>query len=160
MAAGPGGALGPGFRLVSLCHARMGAPAFGVTPGEGELWLTLRTLVDADMAALLTKMRAPYEAKLSEKLAVTEGLQKGMKIMEQGRQSGVLRVTLEGSNPQLITRILNEVGALYVPRARCDFARRLNNEDAVCVGLCCLQSTNVAIELIAKNPNGVHACQA
>lgn len=47
-------------------------------------------------------------------LAVTEGLQKGMKIMEQGRQSGVLRVTLEGSNPQLITRILNEVGALYV----------------------------------------------
>jgi amidohydrolase len=51
-AAGPGGALDPGFRLVSICHARMGEPAFGITPGEGELWLTLRTLVDADMAAL------------------------------------------------------------------------------------------------------------
>ncbi len=51
-AAGPGGALQPGFRLVSICHARMGEPAFGITPGEGELWLTLRTLVDADMAAL------------------------------------------------------------------------------------------------------------
>jgi amidohydrolase len=52
LAAGPGGDLGPGFRLVSICHARMGEPAFGITPGEGELWLTLRTLLDADMAAL------------------------------------------------------------------------------------------------------------
>lgn len=52
LAAGPGGAVGPGFRLVSLCHARMGEPAFGITPGEGELWLTLRTLLDDDMAAL------------------------------------------------------------------------------------------------------------
>lgn len=52
LAAGPGGRLEPGFRLVSICHARMGEPAFGITPGEGELWLTLRTLADADMAAL------------------------------------------------------------------------------------------------------------
>jgi amidohydrolase len=52
LAAGPGGAVVPGFRLVSICHARMGEPAFGITPGEGELWLTLRTLLDGDMAAL------------------------------------------------------------------------------------------------------------
>ena len=50
-----------------------------------------------------------------------------------------------------------EVGALYVPRTRCDFARGLNDEDAMRVGLCCLQCTNVAIELIAKNPNSLHA---
>lgn len=47
-----GGAVVPGFRLVSICHARMGEPAFDITPGEGELWLTLRTLLDADMTAL------------------------------------------------------------------------------------------------------------
>ena len=29
---------------------------------------------DAEMAALIDKVRAPYEAKLGEKLAVTEGL--------------------------------------------------------------------------------------
>lgn len=53
MAAGPGGAdLAPGFRLVTVTHARMGEPAFGITPGEAELWLTLRTLEDGDMAAL------------------------------------------------------------------------------------------------------------
>ena len=28
------------------------------------------------------------------------------------------------------------------------------------VGLCRLERTDVAIELIAKNPYGVHACQA
>ena len=27
-----------------------------------------------------------------------------------------------------------EVGTLYVPGARCDLARRLDNEDAMCVG--------------------------
>lgn len=47
-------------------------------------------------------------------LAVTEGLQKTMKITEQGKQSGVLRATLEGSNPLRIAQILNEVGTLYV----------------------------------------------
>ncbi len=29
---------------------------------------------DAEMDALITKMRAPYEAKLAEKLAITDGL--------------------------------------------------------------------------------------
>ena len=47
-------------------------------------------------------------------LAVTEQLQKQMKIAEQGKQSGVLRTTLEGVSPERITKILNEVGALYV----------------------------------------------
>lgn len=69
LAAGPGGALEPGFRLVSICHARMGEPAFGITPGEGELWLTLRTLVDADMAALREEV-----VGLAEDLAKRHGL--------------------------------------------------------------------------------------
>ncbi|MGV1046028.1 polysaccharide biosynthesis tyrosine autokinase [Limnohabitans sp.] len=47
-------------------------------------------------------------------LDVTERLQKEMKIAEQGKQSGVLRTTLEGASPERITKILNEVGSLYV----------------------------------------------
>lgn len=58
LAAGQGGDIGSGFRLVSICHARMGEPAFGITPGEGELWLTLRTLVDEDMEALRHEVMA------------------------------------------------------------------------------------------------------
>jgi amidohydrolase len=58
LAAGQGGTLGPGYRLVSICHASMGEPAFGITPGAGALWLTLRTLVDADMEALRNEVMA------------------------------------------------------------------------------------------------------
>ena len=54
-----------------------------------------------------------YITRLSH-LRVTEGLQQDMKIAEQGKQSGVLRTTLEGDSPQLIAKILNEVGNLYV----------------------------------------------
>ncbi|NEX47205.1 amidohydrolase [Pseudotabrizicola algicola] len=54
-ALGPGGALEPGFRLVTLTHARLGAPTFGITPGDGELWVTLRSLTDADMIALKSR---------------------------------------------------------------------------------------------------------
>lgn len=69
LACGTGGALAPGFRLVSLCHMRAGEPAFGITPGEGEVWLTLRTLEDADMAALKTEV-----VTLAEGLAAEHGL--------------------------------------------------------------------------------------
>lgn len=49
---GPGGAMGPGFRLATVTHLRMGEPAFGIAPGEGEMWVTLRGLADADLDAL------------------------------------------------------------------------------------------------------------
>ena len=41
------------FALVTLTHLRMGAPAFGVSPGEAELFATLRTATDAGMKALV-----------------------------------------------------------------------------------------------------------
>ena len=68
-ALGPGGALDPGFRLVTLTHARLGAPTFGIAPGEGELWLTLRSLTDADMIDL--KVQAQ---DLAEQAAARRGL--------------------------------------------------------------------------------------
>jgi amidohydrolase len=51
-ALGVGGALSPDYRLVTVTHARLGEPAFGIAPGEAELWVTLRSLTDAGMAAL------------------------------------------------------------------------------------------------------------
>ncbi|MDE3175226.1 MAG: amidohydrolase [Pseudomonadota bacterium] len=54
-ALGGGGALGPGYRLVTVTHARLGEPAFGVAPGEAELFATLRTLTDDGMAALVAE---------------------------------------------------------------------------------------------------------
>jgi amidohydrolase len=42
----------PDFALATVTHTRMGAPAFGVVPGEAELFVTLRTLSDAAMSEL------------------------------------------------------------------------------------------------------------
>lgn len=49
--------LGSGSRdgdlaMVTVTHARMGEPAFGIAPGYAEIWGTLRTLTDARMEAL------------------------------------------------------------------------------------------------------------
>ncbi|MFN3724211.1 MAG: amidohydrolase [Paracoccaceae bacterium] len=57
-ALGAGGALVPGFRLTTLTHVRLGAPTFGIAPGEAELWVTLRSLTDADMIDLKAQATA------------------------------------------------------------------------------------------------------
>lgn len=46
------GQLGPDYRLVTITHARLGEAAFGIAPGEAEIWATLRTMEDGQMAAL------------------------------------------------------------------------------------------------------------
>jgi len=60
LALGPGGdpwaAPEPGFRLVTVSHLTMGAPAFGITPGAGEIWLTVRALLDSDLEDLLEQV--------------------------------------------------------------------------------------------------------
>lgn len=66
---GRGGDLGPEFRLVTLTHLRMGEPAFGITPGAGELWATLRCLSDANMAGLKAEAVA-----LARAAAAADGL--------------------------------------------------------------------------------------
>jgi len=66
------------------------------------------------VASAVGKPGAEFYIIRRSHLAVTEQLQKEMKIAEQGKQSGVLRSTLEGVSPERITKILNEVGSLYV----------------------------------------------
>lgn len=65
-ALGQGGAIGPGFRLVTITHAWMGAAAFGIAPGEAEIWATLRTMEDAPMAELRATAMAMASAEAAE----------------------------------------------------------------------------------------------
>jgi len=58
VALGPGGALDDGFALVTLTHATLGEPTFGIAPGEGALWATLRTVSDARMHTLCAEAEA------------------------------------------------------------------------------------------------------
>lgn len=66
IAAGGGGDVVPGYRLVTVTHAQLGEPAFGISPGDATLWLTLRTLLDADMAALEAEIRILVESEAKE----------------------------------------------------------------------------------------------
>lgn len=68
-ALGSGGDLDENFRMVTVTHARLGEPAFGVAPGHAEIWATLRTLTDANMGDLCAKAE-----RLVEDAARAEGL--------------------------------------------------------------------------------------
>lgn len=68
-AMGPGGAMQPGFRLATITHLQMGEPAFGIAPGEAELWVTLRGLANDDLTALLEQAQT-----LARDVAAQSGL--------------------------------------------------------------------------------------
>ncbi|UPJ46495.1 amidohydrolase [Bradyrhizobium sp. 200] len=68
-ALGRGGALDEGFSMITVTHARLGEPAFGISPGHAELWLTLRTLTDSKMEALRSEAEG-----LVQSVAESEGL--------------------------------------------------------------------------------------
>ncbi len=54
---GRGGELDEGFRLVTVTHARIGEPSFGVAPGEAVIYATLRTARDDAVAGLAAEAR-------------------------------------------------------------------------------------------------------
>ena len=65
-----GGVLGDGsFTLSTITHITVGEPAFGIAPGLGELWVTLRTETDAGMAGI----RAEAE-RMARNAATRHGL--------------------------------------------------------------------------------------
>ena len=66
------------------------------------------------VAAAVGKPGATFHLVRFYRLGVTESLQNSMLITEQGRQSGVIRASVEGNDPVKIARVMNEIGALYV----------------------------------------------
>ncbi len=52
-ALGSGTAVDENFVRVTVTHCKIGEPAFGISPGHGEIWATLRTLTDERMTALV-----------------------------------------------------------------------------------------------------------
>jgi amidohydrolase len=68
-ALGRGGALDEAFSMVTVTHARLGEPAFGISPGQAELWVTLRTLTDSTME----RIRLQAE-DLVQRAAASDGL--------------------------------------------------------------------------------------
>ncbi|MFT7027653.1 MAG: amidohydrolase [Paracoccaceae bacterium] len=61
-ALGRGGAMTDDFALVTITHARLGEPTFGIAPGHGEVRATLRTITDAAMDRLRRDAVAAVDA--------------------------------------------------------------------------------------------------
>jgi len=68
-------------------------------------------LLVSEMAA---KPGADFVLVRRSRLAAIEDLQLQLKLVEKGRQSGVIEATLRGPDPELITEVLNEIGKQYV----------------------------------------------
>jgi tyrosine-protein kinase Etk/Wzc len=66
------------------------------------------------VSSLSAKPGAFFTLMKGSRLNAIEGLQAGLKIEEKGRQSGVIGVTLQGTNPEQIAAVLNSVGKVYV----------------------------------------------
>ncbi|QJC55763.1 Tyrosine-protein kinase ptk [Polaromonas vacuolata] len=66
------------------------------------------------VSSLSAKPGAFFTLVKGSRLNAIEGLQADLKIEEKGKQSGVIGVTLQGTNPERIATILNTVGKVYV----------------------------------------------
>lgn len=58
-----------GHSLVTLSHARLGEAAFGISPGEADVWVTIRAIDDNLQADLMREAE-----KLARRLAEADGL--------------------------------------------------------------------------------------
>ena len=58
------------FVLVTVTHLNLGEPTFGVSPGAGEIWLTLRAYQDHDLSQLKSLIRIE-----ADRIAKGEGLE-------------------------------------------------------------------------------------
>lgn len=79
--------------------------------------LTVKTAygpVNLTISKLDGRPGAQFELRHVPRLAAIARLQQQLHIMERGKQSGVIGVTLEGDSPKLTAAILNEIGMEYV----------------------------------------------
>lgn len=113
-----GGSLdGRDFVLATVTHAVLGEEAFGIAPGHGEIWVTLRTMTDGQMQALTDAAK-----KLVRQAAETDGLDVEMTYHDifghcdnDPDAAKILRAALEAEN------VSHEAGDTF--RASEDFGR-------------------------------------
>ncbi|MBB5201802.1 tyrosine-protein kinase Etk/Wzc [Glaciimonas immobilis] len=98
---------------------------FGLTENKQDISLTgtvgslLKAATDngnieLKVDLLSARPGAQFVLSSSSRLATIEKLQNAMMISEKGKQSGIISVSLKGTDPKLTSSILNEIGREYV----------------------------------------------
>jgi tyrosine-protein kinase Etk/Wzc len=66
------------------------------------------------VARIPAKPGAQFLVSRSPRFQAVEQLQKSLAVSENGKQSNIIGVSLKGSKPELLSRILNEIGTEYL----------------------------------------------
>ncbi|MES3022063.1 MAG: polysaccharide biosynthesis tyrosine autokinase [Pseudomonadota bacterium] len=70
--------------------------------------------VELQVDRLAAREGAQFYLRRTSRLGAIEAIQKGMLISEQGKQSGVIEVKLQGPNAQRVNKVLAEIGREYM----------------------------------------------
>jgi tyrosine-protein kinase Etk/Wzc len=70
--------------------------------------------IELQVDQLAAKAGAQFLLKRTSRLGLIEGVQKNLLVAEQGKQSGVISVSLQGDSPQEVSSILGEISKEYV----------------------------------------------
>lgn len=82
--------------------------------GEAARAATSHGEIDIFVSELQGRPGARFQVTRTPLPAVVEQLQRSLAISENGKQSDVIGVSLKGTNPELISRILNAIGQEYI----------------------------------------------
>ncbi|MFZ3117090.1 MAG: polysaccharide biosynthesis tyrosine autokinase [Variovorax sp.] len=97
----------------TLEHPRLAAPLTG-TVGSMLNAQTEEGPITLQVDQLAGKPGAEFDLVRSGKLPTVAGVQSELALSERGKTSGIIAVSMMGSDPYRITRVLNAVGAQYV----------------------------------------------
>jgi tyrosine-protein kinase Etk/Wzc len=97
----------------ALEHPALAQPAVG-TVGQPLKVDTKYGPINLTITALSGKPGAEFNLVKRSRLATVSGLQNAMSLTEKGKQSGIISVSLQDADPQLLARVLNAIGAQYV----------------------------------------------
>ena len=94
---------------------------YTLTDVDGEVLLTGRVgeVVSANgvevfISELVARVGTEFNLNQSSRIKAINDLQKGIKISERGKKTGILRISLDGDNPKLIARVVDMVSSLYL----------------------------------------------
>jgi tyrosine-protein kinase Etk/Wzc len=108
------------FVLTKLEHGafRLGGDALA-TPVEGRVGELLKVplregAIELQVDRIAANPGAQFYLRRLSRLGTIERIQTAMVISEQGKQSGIIEVKLQGDNSQRINSMLNEIGREYM----------------------------------------------
>ena len=70
--------------------------------------------IEVFVQALIARTGTEFALSENSRIEAINDLQKDIKVSEKGKKTGILRISLDGENPELISRIVDSVANLYL----------------------------------------------